>query len=268
MHRVRTTSRERPDTEYVAPPARRRGRGFGRALVRLVGELLLTLGVLVLLFLAWQLWWTDLESSRTQNAEVTTLEDGFQQTAPTVQPPRGTPVPTATKLVSAQTPTGSTFAVMYIPRFGADFKRPVIQGTEAPELTLGIGHVPSSVMPGQIGNFATAGHRVTYGKPYHEIELLKKGDFAVVETTDGWSIYRYQRSRIVAPDDVEVIAPVPDAPGVKPTEAWMTMVACHPKFSAAQRYIGYLKLERFVPRTAKGMPPKVQRALRVPAGAG
>ncbi len=245
----------------------RGGRGRGPAFARFVGELLLTLGVLVLLFLAWQLWWTDMQAARTQDAEVNTLEKDFQQQAPAARPPRGAPVPTATRLVSAATATGSKFAVMYIPRFGADFRRPVVQGTEAPELSVGIGHVPSSVMPGQIGNFATAGHRVTYGKPYNQIDMLKKGDFLVVETSDGWSIYRYQRSKIVAPDDVAVIAPVPDAPGKKPTEAWMTMVACHPKFSAAQRYIGYAKLERFVPRTAKGVPPKVQRALRAPAGA-
>lgn len=252
--------------DRVSGPSRRNG-GRGRAFARFLGELLLTLGVLVLLFLAWQLWWTDLESSRTQDAEVKSLENNFQEQAPAARPPRGTPVPTATKLVSAQTATGAKFAVMYIPRFGADFRRPVVQGTEAPELSVGIGHVPSSVMPGQIGNFATAGHRVTYGKPYNAIETLKKGDFLVVETSDGWSIYRYQRSKIVAPNDVAVLAPVPDAPGKKPTEAWMTMVACHPKFSAAQRYIGYAKLERFVPRTAKGVPPKVLRALRVPAGA-
>lgn len=248
------------------PEASGRHGGRARAFARVTGELLLTLGLLVLLFLAWQLWWTDIESTRAQDAAVNSLEDNFQEHAPAAVQPRGTRAPSATKLVSAQTATGSKFAVMYIPRFGADFRRPVVQGTEAPELSMGIGHVPSSVMPGQIGNFATAGHRVTYGKPYNQIETLKKGDFLVVETSDGWSIYRYHRSRIVAPDEVAVIAPVPDAPGKRPTEAWMTMVACHPKFSAAQRYIGYAKLERFVPRTARGVPAKVQRALQVPSG--
>lgn len=198
-----------------------------------LGEILMTLGVLVLLFLAWQLWWTDRESSTAQDSEAKSLDEGFQRQAPSVRPPRGTPVPTATKLVSAQTPVGTSFAVMYVPRFGSDFRRPVIQGTQAPELAVGIGHEPTSVMPGQIGNFATAGHRVTYGKPFNRIDTLRKGDFVVVETSDGWSIYRHQRSRIVAPTEVSVLAPVPDRPGVTPTQAWMTMVACHPKFSAA-----------------------------------
>lgn len=214
----------------------------------------MTLGVLVLLFVAWQLLWTDVESNRVQDAQVHDLSERFEQSGSTVPPTPGIPDPTATGLISAETTRGTTFAVMYIPKFGADYRRPVVQGTEAPELALGIGHVESSVMPGQIGNFATAGHRVTYGKPYNRIDMLEKGDVAVVETSDGWSIYRYVRSRIVAPDQVEVLAPVPDAPGATPTEAWMTMVACHPKFSAAQRYIGYLRLERFVPRTTKGVP--------------
>lgn len=122
----------------------------------------------------------------------------FSARLPACGRPRGTPVPTATKLVSAQTPVGTSFAVMYVPRFGSDFRRPVIQGTQAPELAVGIGHEPTSVMPGQIGNFA-AGHRVTYGKPFNRIDTLRKGDFVVVETSDGWSIYRHQRSRIVAP---------------------------------------------------------------------
>ncbi len=215
-----------------------------------LGELLVTLGVIVLSFAAWQLWWTDLVADRTQAEEVRALEQRFTDAG--VPASTGAP-PAQSALVSARTSVGKAFAVIRIPRFGASYQRPVIQGTEKEQLDDGIGHEPRSVMPGQIGNFATAGHRVTYGKPYNRIDELLRGDAVVVETPDGWSVYRVQRHRIVTPKQVEVIAPVPDRPGVTPTERWMTMIACHPKFSARERYIAYAKLERFVPR-ADGPP--------------
>lgn len=118
-------------------------------------------------------------------------------------------------------------------------------------------------MPGQIGNLVTAGHRVTYGKPYNRIDELRRGDAIVVETADGWAVYRYRRYVIVEPDDVSVTEAVPERPGVQPTEAWMTLIACHPPFSARQRYVGFAKLESLTPR-ARQVPAEVAAALRVP----
>jgi sortase A len=118
-------------------------------------------------------------------------------------------------------------------------------------------------MPGQVGNFAVAGHRTTYGRPFHNIDLLQKGDIIVVETKSDYVVYAVGRQVIVTPEHVEVIAPVPQRPGVKPAQAWMTMTSCHPKFSARERYIVFAELVKSIPR-AKGLP---ESYMAVPAGA-
>ena len=218
--------------------------------IGVVGEVLVTLGVLVLAFLAWQLWWTDVVADGEQAQAVSGLEQRFAASTASTAPE-----------VTAQ--VGQAFATIRIPRFGADYVRPVIEGTAKAQIDAGVGHSPGTAMPGRVGNFATAGHRVTYGKPYNLIHTLRPGDAIVVETAAGWSVYRYQRHRIVTPDQTEVLAPVPDRPGVAPTQAWMTLVACHPPFSARERYVGYALLERFVPRD-EGPPTD---ALAAPAGA-
>ena len=94
-------------------------------------------------------------------------------------------------------PFGEAFAIMRIPRFGADFARPVLEGTDHDTLTKGVGHYPGTAMPGLVGNFAVAGHRTTYGRPFHNIDLLQKGDVIVVETKTSYVVYAVDRHVIV-----------------------------------------------------------------------
>lgn len=232
-----------------------------RWVVGTIGELLITLGVLLLLFVAWQLWWTDVTANREQAVAIQALERGFTHDSyPTGSPgPTATPDPLATL---KNVPFGEAFGIVRIPRFGAGYARPVLQGTDHQTLGKGIGHYVGTAMPGEIGNFATAGHRTTYGKPYADIDKLRPGDFIVIETKDNYIVYAVQRHVIVTPDHVDVIAPVPQHPGATPTEAWMTMTACHPKFSAQQRYVVFSKLIRIFTR-AGGLPASF---MAVPAG--
>lgn len=197
------------------------------------GELLVTLGLLVLLFVTWQLWWTDVESDRAQAATVSSLTREFAA-APTT-PPAGAGAG-ATDL-----PAGA-FAVVRIPRFGADYARPLVEGTSAKELAEGLGHYVGTAGPGEVGNFAIAGHRTTYGKPLAEIDTLRTGDRIVVETAQGWTVYAVSSHEIVRPWQGEVIAPVPGRPGVTPTKAVLTLTSCHPRFSAKQRWIVHADL--------------------------
>lgn len=210
----------------------------------IVGDLLVTAGLVLLLFVGWQLWFTDVTANRTQDATVSRLTRDFA--AP---PAPGTPTTETPKAV----PFGSAFAIVRIPRFGADYARPVLEGTTRDILQDGIGHYDGTVLPGAIGNFAVAGHRTTYGRPFHDIDTLRPGDLVVVETRTAYSVYAVKRHEIVAPTRVQVVAPVPDQPGVKPTEAWLTMTACHPKYSAAQRYVVFAQLVKTYPH-AEGLP--------------
>ncbi|WP_432503388.1 class E sortase [Kineococcus arenarius] len=223
-----------------------------RRAVGVLGELLVTAGVLTLLFVVWQLHWTDLTSERAQAAAVDALQERWDATpAPTASAaaPSASAAP-AVPDVDQSPPTGDAFAIVYVPRFGSDYAVPVVEGIGAEELEDGIGHYPGTAVPGAVGNFAIAGHRVTYGKPFNRVAELQEGDAVVVATAERWYTYRVRRHRIVSPTAVEITAPVPDRPGEQPTEAWLTMTACHPMYSARQRYIVYAQLESSQDRAA------------------
>lgn len=224
--------------------------------IGVVGELLITAGVFLLLFVAWQLWWTDLVAARAQDQVATDLRGDWTDT-----PPVGT---TEAPPVTAVPAEGEAFGVLHIPRFGSGYQpRPILEGTSLNILEEGVGHYVGTAMPGAVGNVAIAGHRVTYARPFFQIEELQLGDAVVIETQDGWYTYRVTGTEIVSPRTVEVIAPVPNQPGVVPTERQLTLTACHPKYSARQRYIVHALFESWQPRT-DGDPA----SLALPAGVG
>jgi sortase A len=208
----------------------------------IVGDLCVTAGLLLLLFVGWQLWWTDVTANRDQSGTVQALTRDFASGA--TAPARTTP---------AAVPFGKAFAIVRIPRFGADYARPVLEGTGHDILEKGLGHYHGTAMPGAVGNFAVAGHRTTYGRPMHDIDKLRAGDTIVVETRTMFSVYAVRRHVIVAPTRVDVLLPVPQKPGAKPTVGTMTLTACHPKYSAAQRYVVFAELVGTYPRS-EGLP--------------
>jgi sortase A len=226
-----------------------------RAGVRGVGELLISLGFVLLLFVAWQLYWTDFTADRAQASTTDTVAQQW-----TKDPAKAPGALVNGKVNSV--PLGDAFALIYIPRFGKKYVKPIYQGTGLPILDKGVGHYTQSQMPGQIGNFAVAGHRVTYGKPFNEIATIRPGDAIVVETATTWYVYRAVRHVIVTPDHVEVVAPVPQHPGAVPTQAWMTMTACNPEFSARQRYVEFSELQQTIPKV-KGQIPAALAGIRV-----
>jgi sortase A len=231
-----------------------------RWVVHTLGEVLITVGLLLLLFVAWQLWWTDVTANREQAGTIHALERGFGPAGVPGHGHVGAAKPVATL---RNIPFGEAFAIVRIPRFGADYARPVLQSTDHDTLTKGIGHYLDTAMPGLVGNFAVAGHRTTYGQPFNSIALLQRGDVIVVETKASYIVYAVDRHVIVTPDHVDAIAPVPQHAGVQPTQAWMTMTTCHPEFSASQRYVVFAKLVKVIPR-ASGLPASF---MAVPAGA-
>lgn len=212
-----------------------------------LGDILVTAGLVLLLFVAWQLWWTDVEANRAQGGTVQALAQDFGRTAEATAPastPNVNPKPVR---------FGEAFAIVRIPRLGEDYARPLLEGTDYETLKKGLGHYQDTAAPGEMGNLAIAGHRTTYGRPLHDVDALRKGDKIVVETKTGYTVYAVDRHQIVTPDQVEVIAPVPGKPGAEPNGAWLTLTACHPKYSAEQRYIVFAKMVRTYPR-AQGLP--------------
>ncbi len=221
-----------------------------RATLGVVGELMITAGLVLLLFVGWQLWWTSLTSNREQSAIASDLEKQWQVEVKKPAETKAKPKPLK------QIPLGDAFALIRIPRLGRDYVRPIVQGTEVEDLRRGVGHYVKSVGPGEVGNFAVAGHRITYGSPFSQLPELKTGDAVVIETSSKWYIYRMESYEIVTPDNYGVVAPVPNRPGVQPTEKLITLTTCHPQFSSKQRYIVYGKLAEVQPKVP-GKTPSV-----------
>lgn len=240
------------------PEAARRPPGPSAAsrVVGVVGELLITLGVLLGLFVVWQLWWTDVEAGQTQQQLSATLDETLPPSPDTVAPAGTGEAPVALEPL-----TGTTFARLWVPRWDdgdTPFARTITEGVDRATVLdpLGIGHYPGTAMPGQVGNFALAGHRQSHGKPFYAVDKLAPGDALVVETADAWYVYRVTTSEIVPPTDVDVIAPNPSDPGAAPTAATITLTTCHPLFSTRERYVVHGELESWVPRDA-GRPAEL-----------
>ena len=246
------SDRDDAPTAGGAHPGRRRSPGI--AIAGLLGELLITMGALLGLFVVWQLWWTDVIADRAQ-AELVTELGWTQYPAPGDQAAvlHREPAPVMEAPAHA-----TTFATLRVPRWGQEYLRPVSEGTSTRDVldTLGIGHYEGTAMPGGIGNFAIAAHRTTYGKPFNRITELQLGDPLVVQTEDIWYVYRVTGTQVVRPRQVEVIAPVPGDPAAEPTAAIMTMTTCHPMYSARERFIVHAELDYWM-RAEDGTPAEI-----------
>jgi sortase A len=239
------TSTTRRDVEVAAALLVPMGRG--RRITRSIGELLVTAGVVVLLFVVYLLWWTDLEQHRTQSALAHTIEKAWQ--APTYN--------------ISRVAIGDGIAVLRIPRLGAHYREVIVEGVATADLQKGPGHVPDTALPGAPGNFVVSGHRTTYGKPFTDLDKVRPDDLIVVETAGEWLTYREVRELIVAPTAVEVIRPVP--PGFSGPGRYLTFTTCNPKFSAAQRLILHGELVRRDAKSGDLAPPALRPGVRTMA---
>jgi sortase A len=105
-------------------------------------------------------------------------------------------------------------------------------------------------MPGEIGDFAVAGHRKTHGDPFLEFPQLRVGDPVVIETATAWYTYVIDVAPyITTPGNMAAIAPVPNHPGVAPTERLITLTTCNPWWAHYQRMIAHGHLVDARPRT-------------------
>ena len=243
-------TQQQPEASAAVPvaPSRRPGTGgAARKTVQITGELLLTAGAVLLLFVAWELWWTNVEADASQGQAMDRFAKEF--TGP-LTPPAGAS-DYGKPAVSAAPGYGETIGIMYVPRFGADYSRPIVQGTGADVLdSLGLGHYEGTGMPGAAGNFAVAGHRQTHGAVLDNIHELVPGDRIYVQTKAGYYTYVYRNNQIVLPTRTDVLLPVPTKPGAQPRDSYLTMTSCNPRFGSQERIIAYSLLERWQPASA------------------
>jgi sortase A len=212
-----------PDSRYRRP-VRRTANATGRVLI--------TVGTLVLLFVAYQLWGTGIYESREQSRLRSQLNQDIAKAKRANQAVAGT---TTTTLPPVPPPEGDAVGFIDIPRIG--LSRVVVQGVAVPDLRKGPGHDPTSPMPGQLGNAFIAGHRTTYGAPFGDLDQLGVGDVIKVATVQGKFTYKVTEQRVVDPSEVSVLDPTPDPARPGHDLATLTLTTCNPKYSAEQRLI-------------------------------
>ncbi|HEX7187102.1 MAG TPA: class E sortase [Actinomycetes bacterium] len=223
--------------------------GAARATAQGIGELLITAGLVLLLFVAYQLVWTNLEAKRAQDRIADEIHDEWQR-----PPAGGTRVDPETE--PQQVDLGEGIGFLRIPRLGERFSVPVVEGVRLKDLARGVGHYPDTVLPGEVGNFSIAGHRATNGEPFAYLDRVRPGDVIIAETRSSWFTYVVDRTRIVSPSDTWVIDPVPGKPDVTPTEPLITLTTCNPRWASTERLIVFGHLESERPRS-EGPPPQL-----------
>lgn len=203
-----------------------------------IAEGLLTLGVVLVLFLVYELWWTNVQarSSEHKAEERVRSQLGKVQTTFT---------------------DGQPFAYLFVPAFGKNFKAAILQGTsDAVINTGGVGHYddPQTAMPWQEGNFALAGHDDVHGEVFRPMDTgaLHAGDHVIVETGLGWYVYQLDSSKTVSPSDVSVLDPIPVGSTYTKPGYYITLTTCTPLFRDYNRLAWFGHLVRHLPY---GAPP-------------
>jgi sortase A len=263
---------ERPSGSTATSPRPNSTGDYIRAGIRGLGQTLVTLGLVVLLFVVYEVWITnifaDQKQSKVKHALVQAWADGKSVLPPSVDRlhlPAG---------AQAVLPAGKGFANLYIPRLGKDYAYTIVEGVGDAQLEEGPGHYSTSALPGQVGDFAVAGHRVGKGEPFLNIDHLKPGDSIVVQTKDDWFVYHVlgdvatgnlatenvqgvPGQQVVPPSNYSVVAPVPGHDGQTPTLPYMTLTTCTPKFSATDRLIVHAVLFRSFAAQGSALPEEL-----------
>ncbi|MGJ5826581.1 class E sortase [Streptomyces ossamyceticus] len=227
-----------------------------RVIVRTVSELCITVGTLIVLFVVYVLFWTGVKADTEMDRQVDLLQDQWAR-----QPVRPTTAAGATANPKPPAPyrEAKPFALMYIPRLGFTWNKPVLEGTRTSTLKKGLGHYANTAQLGQKGNFAVAGHRRTYGDPFKDFPKLRAGDAVVL--TDGAHWYTYvidQGPYRTLPTDVQVIDPVPKKSGYTRAGRYLTLTTCDPEWGHSHRLIVWGHLESTKP-VESGKPEALRR---------
>jgi sortase A len=222
---------------------------------------MISAGVLLLLFVVYQLWGTGVRTGAAQDA----LRDDFQarkaELARTTSTSASEPSTTAAPVTVPPVPpprVGQAIGVIRIPRIGVEFT--IVEGVDLGNLARGPGHFPSTPLPGQAGNAAIAGHRVTHSAPFNRVDELAPGDRIDVETFQGSFHYEIVPGgnvdpsspaghRIITPYQTEIL-------DQKAGENTLTLMACHPKFDLKERIVVVARLaQQPAPDTPRAPDP-------------
>ncbi|AZI56925.1 sortase [Nakamurella antarctica] len=299
------------------PAAAVRGRDPIRTAARGIGQTLITLGVVVLLFVVYEVYVTDLFGKQKQEAVSEALDQRWASveaatapatstasgsaepgtTAPAAPPlPEAQVVDPAKRVRSYDTKIGEGFAKIFIPALGSDYQYTVVEGTTVEDLYGNPGHYQDTQYPGELGNFAVAGHRVSKGSPFNALDVLNSCNSIIIETQNDWFVYRVlpmaeetanwastapgnpqcagvapldgeysgvTGREIVQPSDYSQVLPIPHSNSGGPqalaaaTQRLVTLTTCHPQFSDRERMIVHGVLVKSYAKTDGFLPPEL-----------
>ncbi|MET8097477.1 class E sortase [Streptomyces sp. NPDC005236] len=246
-HEPQEAAQEAAGTPRSRMDARRAARASKPGAVvlvsRMVGEVFITAGVLMLLFVTYQLWWSNVLA----HAEAGSAANSLQQDWASGKRNPGTFSP------------GQGFAILHIPKL--DVIAPIAEGTSKTNvLDRGmVGHygeapLKTAMPDAKTGNFALAGHRNTHGEPFRYINRLKPGDEIVVETQDDYYVYKMASILpVTSPSNTSVLDPIPKGSGFTAPGRYITLTTCTPEFTSKYRMIVWGKMVEDRPRS-KGKP--------------
>ena len=225
--RARSGASAGPAAGSETSPSRRGGVNLAAVL----GDLFITFGVLLVLYVVYQLWWTNIIADQQVARNSAALQHQFaasRGTAPGVPP--------------ETFPNGKSFAFVYIPAFGPDWRALVMQGVDRDSVlnTGAVGHYPGddSFPWDADGNFALAGHRDGHGMIFRDLDQLKPGEKVYVQTQYGWYVYQLDREAPSVPiADVGAIAPIPQGSGFTAPGHYITLTTCTPIYIDTSRLV-------------------------------
>ncbi len=250
-----------------------------------LGRILLGAGVLIFLFVAYQLWGTGIAESHSQSVlrqqldnelhrtgehpastTTTTPSSSTSTTTPSTTSTTATTSTSTTTTPSEGSPTvgptitapndGSPVGLLSIAKIG--LSKVIVQGTSTDDLRQGPGHYPGTPLPGEQGNAAIAGHRTTYGAPFYNLDELAPGDLIQIRTVQGLFTYKVTTTQVVSPSDTAVVD--------NTSTPQLTLTTCNPRFSASTRLVVHARLTTAPAPTA--LPPKAPPRSRTHPGTG
>jgi sortase A len=208
--------------------------------------MLLTAGVIILLFASYLVWGSGVRAASAQRQFTNELNEQWSHAShPAIQAHAD-----AIDMLPEQfhPATGAPFAFIRIPAFGPNWRFAVIQGTALAQLNVSPGHVPGTQWPGQLGNFAVAGHRVTAGNPFWSLPSMRNGELVYIQTKLNDLTYRVTGKKWVSPADLGVLDAVPGHPRQQPTQRLLTLITCDPAWTGTYRVIVTAVLVAATPR--------------------
>ncbi|UUU41077.1 class E sortase [Streptomyces sp. NBC_00162] len=214
-----------------------------RLVVRTFSEVCLTAGTLIVLFVAYVLLWTGVKADRAMDGEMARLRDDWAAAAAPAAAPEPAPAPSPKPAEPVRHPAGQAFAEMYIPRFGKDWNKPVLEGTGTELLKKGLGHYPGTAALGATGNFSVAGHRRTYGDPFKDFPELRPGDAVILKDATTWYTYTVRGGPLrTVPTDIGVVDPVPRKSPFTTPGRYLTLTTCDPEWGHSHRLVVWAEL--------------------------